>query len=48
MGGDNSPFGTSNFIGVRSSNTGRSIRKLMHGSMVAMITLTIVVGENPR
>jgi hypothetical protein len=48
MGGGNSPLGTSDFINVRSSNTGWSIGKFMHGSMVAKITLTIMVGENPK
>jgi hypothetical protein len=48
MGGGNSPFGKTDFISVRSSSIGRSIGKLMHGSMVAKITLTTMVGENPR
>jgi len=42
------PFGTFESISVKSSNTGRSIKKFMHGSVVARITLTIVVSEHPR
>ncbi len=48
MGGGSSPFGTSDFIGVGSSSTRRSIGKLMRGSVVAGTALTIVAGENTR
>jgi hypothetical protein len=40
VGGGNNPFGTSNYVGVRSSSIGRSTGKFMYGSMVAGIAWT--------